>query len=105
MTEAPIRDPTAGKAATASLAGEGAGAADGPSAITALMEAAAKMTAQAILFISICTEAGRIDSRAPRVRGGVVEEYEIRSNSILRNLLPEGVRWGREEIYRESLRI
>lgn len=67
MTEAPIRDPTAGKAATASLAGEGAGAADGPSAITALMEAAAKMTAQAILFISIRTMAGRIDSRA---RGG-----------------------------------
>ncbi|KAI6675838.1 hypothetical protein NL676_036634 [Syzygium grande] len=50
--EAPTKDPTAGKLATAPL-GEGAGASWPSWAITALMEAAAKRTAQAIFFISI----------------------------------------------------
>lgn len=53
MIEAPTNDPRAGKAAMASLAGAGAGEASGLWAMTALIEAAATKTTQAIFFISI----------------------------------------------------
>lgn len=55
------------------LDGAGAGAAEGPSAITALKEAAAKMTAQATFFISIATKA-RSEGFTDSVTGGVGEE-------------------------------
>ena len=51
-TEAPTIDPT-GKLAKASLVAVGAGAGAATSAITALIEAAAKRTVQATFFISI----------------------------------------------------
>lgn len=54
--EAPINDPTTGKLAVAALVGAGAGEGEGEgtsTAITALMEAAVKMIAHAIFFISI----------------------------------------------------
>ncbi|KAL0756369.1 hypothetical protein Bca101_094037 [Brassica carinata] len=51
--EAPIRDPRAGNAAEAADAGPGAGAPASSTAMTAVMEAAAKSTPQAIFFISI----------------------------------------------------
>ncbi|KAK4768738.1 hypothetical protein SAY86_026888 [Trapa natans] len=60
--KAPHREPTAGRAATAPLDGEGAGAEEGPSAATmTLMEAAAKMTAQAIFFISIFAKRNSVE--------------------------------------------
>ena len=53
ITEAPTIDPTTGKLAEASLVAVGAGAGAATSAITAVIEAAAKRTAQAAFFISI----------------------------------------------------
>lgn len=63
--EAPSKDHPTGMLKMAELVGAGAGVGEkASSAITALMEAAAKRTAQATFFISICGS-GRYRQKSP----------------------------------------